>query len=177
MKKLVKWTLIALGVVALVVVGGGMLMPSQVSVSRDVVINAPPEKIFPHVANLKAFNAWSPWADMDPDMKVEFSGAPDGVGQVMSWDSDKDMGSGSMKVVETVANEKLVTALDFGQMGTATARFDLVPDPGGTKVTWSMLSDLGNNPIKRWFGPMMKSGVTEQYDKGLAKLRVVAEGE
>ena len=31
MKKLVKWTLIALGVVALVVVGGGMLMPSQVS--------------------------------------------------------------------------------------------------------------------------------------------------
>ena len=41
----------------------------------------------------------------------------------MSWDSDKDMGSGSMKVVETVANEKLVTALDFGPMGTATARF------------------------------------------------------
>ena len=40
-----------------------------------------------------------------------------------------------------------------------------------------MLSDLGNNPIGRWFGPMMKSGVTEQYDKGLARLRVVAEGE
>ena len=177
MKKLVKWTLIALGVVALVVVGGGMLMPSQVSVSRDLVINAPPEKIFPHVANLKAFNVWSPWADMDPDAKIEFSGPETGVGQVMTWESDTDMGSGSMKVVETVANEKLVTALDFGQMGTATARFDLAPEAGGTKVTWSMISEFGNNPIGRWFGPMIKSGVTEQYDKGLARLRVVAEGE
>lgn len=177
MKKLLKWLLIALGVVALVVFGGGMLMPSQVSVSRDVVISAPPEKIFPHVANLKAFNAWSPWADLDPDMKVEFSGAEDGVGQVMTWDSEKDMGSGSMKVVESVASEKLVTALDFGQMGAATARFDLAPEAGGTKVTWSMASELGNNPIARWFGPMIKSDVIEQYDKGLARLRVVAEGE
>ncbi len=176
MKKLFKWLLIALGVVALVGFGGGMLMPSQVSVSRDLVIKASPEKIFPHVANLRAFNAWSPWADLDPDMKVEFSGADDGIGQVMTWDSD-NMGKGSMKVTELAAGEKLVTALDFGQMGTAAARFDLAPVEGGTKVTWSMVSELGNNPIARWFGPMIKSDVAEQYDKGLAKLRVVAEGE
>lgn len=176
MKTLLKWLLIAVGVVVLVVFGGGMLMPSQVSVSRDLVINAPPDKIFPHVANLKAFNVWSPWADLDPDMKVEFSGSDDGVGQVMSWDSN-DMGKGSMKVTESVAGEKLVTALDFGQMGSASAQFDLAPEAGGTKVTWSMISELGNNPIARWFGPMIKSDVAEQYDKGLAKLRVVAEGE
>ncbi len=176
MKKVLKWLLVAVGVLVLVVVGGGMLMPSQVNVSRDLVINAPPEKIFPHVANLKAFNKWSPWADMDPDMKVEFSGSGDGLGQVMSWDSAA-MGQGSMKVVESTANEKLVTALEFGQMGTASARFDLVPDAGGTKVTWSMISDLGNNPIARWFGPMIKSDVGDTYAKGLAKLRVVAEGE
>jgi len=176
MKKLLKWLLVAVGVVALVVFGGGMLMPSQVSVSRDLVINASPEKIFPHVANLKSFNVWSPWADIDPKMKVRFSGTDDGVGQVMSWDSN-DMGKGSMKIVEFVANEKLVTALDFGQKGTASAQFDLVPDTGGTKVTWSITSELGNNPIARWFGPMIKSDVSETYDKGLAKLRVVAEGE
>jgi len=176
MKTLLKWLLIAVGVVVLVVFGGGMLMPSQVSVSRDLVINASPDKIFPHVANLKAFNVWSPWADLDPDMKVEFSGSDDGVGQVMSWDSN-DMGKGSMKVTESVAGEKLVTALDFGQMGSASAQFDLAPEAGGTKVTWSMISELGNNPIARWFGPMIKSDVAEQYDKGLAKLRVVAEGE
>jgi len=176
MKRLLKWLVVAVGIIALVVFGGGMLMPSQVSVSRGLVINASPEKIFPHVANLKAFNVWSPWADLDPDMKVEFSGTDDGVGQVMSWESD-DMGKGSMKVTESVTGEKLVTALDFGQMGSAFAQFDLVPQAGGTKVTWSMTSELGNNPIARWFGPMIKSNVTEQYDKGLAKLRVVAEGE
>ena len=176
MKKLLKWLLVALGVVVLVAFGGGMLMPSQVNVSRDLVINASPEKIFPHVANLRAFSVWSPWADLDPDMKVGFSGPEDGVGQVMTWDSEK-MGNGTMKVVESVAGERLVTALDFGQMGTASARFDLTPEGGGTKVTWSMTSELGNNPIARWFGPMIKSDVAEQYDKGLAKLRAVAEGE
>jgi len=109
-------------------------------------------------------------------MKVEFSGAEDGVGQVMKWES-AEMGEGSMTVTEATANERLVTALDFGQMGTASARFDLASDAGGTKVTWSMVSELGNNPIARWFGPMIKSDVSETYDKGLAKLRVVAEGE
>jgi len=177
MKRVLKWLLGALIALAVVVFGGGMLMPSTVEVSRDVVINAPPDKIFPHVANLKAFNKWSPWVDLDPAMKVEFSGTEDGVGQAMSWDSKEDMGSGSMKVVEVVDNQKLVTALDFGQMGTATAKFDLAPDAGGTKVTWSMKSELGNNPVARWFGPMIKSGVAEQYEKGLAKLRVVTEGE
>lgn len=176
MKRVLKWLSGVIVVLAVIVFGGGMLMPSTVEVSRDVVINAPPDKIFPHVENLKAFNKWSPWAERDPESVIEYSGAEDGVGQVMTWDS-KDMGQGSMKVVEVVDNSKLVTALDFGQMGTASAQFELVPDAGGTKVTWSMKSELGNNPVARWFGPMLKSGVAEQYEKGLAKLRVVTEGE
>jgi hypothetical protein len=177
MKRVLKWVAGALLALGVVIFGGGMLMPSTVEVSRDVVINATPDKIFPHIASLEAFNKWSPWADLDPDMKVVFSGSKEGVGQIMAWESEKDMGSGNMTVVESVANEKLVTALDFGQMGTATAQFDLAPDAGGTKVVWSMKSELGDNPISRWFGPMIKSGVGEQYEKGLAKLRVVAEGE
>ncbi len=176
MKRVLKWLVGALVVAALVVFGGGMLMPSTVEVSRDTVINATPEKIFPHVANLKASNKWSPWVEMDPNIKIEYSGPEQGVGQVSAWKSE-EMGDGSQTVTELIDNQKVVTALDFGQMGTASAQFDLVPDAGGTKVIWTMKSELGNNPIARWFGPMIKSEVGEEYEKGLAKLRVVTEGE
>ena len=177
MKRIFKWAVGGLILLALVVLGGGMLMPSTVNVARDTLINAPADKIFPHVANLKAFNEWSPWAELDPDMVISFAGEDTGEGQIMTWDSKKDMGSGSMEVVEAIESETVVTALDFGKNGSATARFDLVPEGDATRVTWSMVSELGYNPIARWFGPLIKSEVEEHYTKGLVKLRQKVESQ
>ena len=176
MKRLLKWIAIALGVVVLIFVVGGFVMPRTVEVSREAVVSAPPEKIFPHVSSLKAFNKWSPWMEMDPDMKLTYSGPEVGIGQKSSWES-QNMGNGSQTITELAENEKVVTDLDFGPMGTAQAQFLLVPVGEGTQVTWSLKSDLGNNPLARWFGPMLRSGVSQDYDKGLAKLKQLVESQ
>lgn len=164
-------------VLVLVFVAGAYLLPREVEVQRTVSISAPPDAVFPHVSSLEKFSEWSPWSQIDPDMKVTYSGAETGVGNKMVWTSDHpNVGNGSQEITEVVENERVVSALDFGEMGTATATFDLAETGDATDVTWGLKTDMGNNPIGRWMGLMMDSWVGADYEKGLAALKATVEG-
>ncbi len=170
--RLIKY-LIAL---VIILVAVAFLLPREVSVDRSIAITAPASQVFPHVNSLKAFAVWSPWADYDPDMAVIYSGPDAGVGNRMDWTStEQNVGSGSQVITESVENEKVVTALDFGQMGTASASFTLVQSGATTTVTWGFVTDLGLNPFARWMGLMMESWVGADYEKGLARLKIASE--
>ncbi|MEM8569495.1 MAG: SRPBCC family protein [Pseudomonadota bacterium] len=159
-------------------VGGAFLLPRHVIVVRDIEIDAPPEAIFPEVNSLQAFSEWSPWAEMDPDMEQTFSGPEEGVGNAMTWSSDDpDLGSGSQVIVESVANERVATDLDFGDMGTAAAWFDLEPNDQGTLVVWGVDLDMGNSPPGRYMGLLMDSIVGADYQIGLQKLKTRVEAQ
>lgn len=176
MKKPLIWTAISLVGVAVVMLAVGFMMPRVIEVSRSTQINAPAEEVYPHLANLQAFQKWSPWSRADPDMTVEFSGPDAGAGQKMSWTSQSDdVGSGSQEIVAVEENRTVVSDLDFGGMGTATARFDLEPEGDATRVTWSFKTDLGNNPLARMYGRTIEINVASQYDTGLATLKRTVE--
>jgi uncharacterized protein YndB with AHSA1/START domain len=178
MLKLAKGLAVLIGLLLVVGVVGGLLMPGSIEVSREAVINAPPPHVFRHLNDLKAFNKWSPWANAAPDMKVSFSGPNQGVGQVMKWSSsDSSVGTGTQTIVESHQDERVVSDLDFGQMGTAQATFELTPEGDGTKVVWQLYSELGLNPLARWMGPVIKSGVAQKYEEGLVNLKRVAENQ
>ena len=184
--------IVVVGLFAILLIGG-YLLPSTVSLSREITIAAPAEKIFPHINDLKKFQAWSPWAQLDPNMKMVFSGSPSGKGQKSSWQSEKsDVGSGSQEITASALNKRVATKLDFGEMGTATAEWDLTPNALGTngqggnalgtnalgtKVTWSFQTDLGDNPLMRWMGLMFDNMVGSDYEAGLAKLKALVEAE
>jgi hypothetical protein len=70
---------------------------------------------------------------------------------------------------------RIVNTLDFGG-SQATAGYRLVAEGSGTRVTWSMDSAHGYNPINRWFGTFpLDSVVGKDYQKGLAKLEAILE--
>jgi hypothetical protein len=65
--------------VVLLVVGFAVvvaLQPSQFHVERTATIAAPPAAVFAHVDDLHKWEAWSPWAKLDPAAKVGYEGAP-----------------------------------------------------------------------------------------------------
>lgn len=172
-----KRILVGFVVVIVVLAGIGMLLPREVTVARSTTIDASPEDVFPHVSNLKATEAWSPWLGIDPNVKTEFNEIAEGVGARMEWRSDHpDVGSGAMEVIESVAPTTLVNALDFGEMGLATARYDLAGSAGKTDITWSLDVDMGAGPIGRWMGLMMDGWVGADYERGLANLKALIEG-
>lgn len=169
---------VVVGVLALIVllVAVSFLLPRETTVERAVLIEAPAEAIFPHVNSLKATENWSPWLARDPDVELSYSGPESGVGSQLDWASENpQVGIGSQIITASNSNERVETALDFGQMGTANAWFDLEPEGAGTRVTWGFVSDNGMNPMARWMGLMLDTWVGGDYEAGLNNLKALVE--
>jgi len=170
--KLVIGLIVAVALLAV----AGFALPRDIEVSRSIVIDAPPEKVFPYVNNLKRHAEWSPWAKIDPETKWSYQGPDRGVGQKVMWSSDhREVGTGSQTIVESVENRRVATELDFGDMGTAKAWFRLQPEDSGTRISWDFATDAGNNPVMRWMGLMFDRWIGEAYDKGLTSLKQAVE--
>lgn len=175
---------ILIGVIALIaiIVLLGFILPDKVHVERETVINAPREKVFEHISNFEKWDAWSPWAKLDPNAKYSFSGQ--GVGQKMVWESeDRNVGKGSQEIVVLEPTQKMVTHLAFEGMGVAKATFDLSDaGDGKTKVVWALDTNMREEmalhmkPMATYMGMFMMDGMLgKQYEEGLASLKQVAE--
>ena len=75
-KKILIGLVVLLVLLAIVVA----LQPSDFRISRSAAISAPPEKVFAQVNELRNWEAWSPWAKMDPSMKQTYEGPAAGSG-------------------------------------------------------------------------------------------------
>lgn len=168
---------IVLVIIILIVGVGGMLLPSQCKVSREIQINAPVSVIFPEVNTLRSWNHWSPWHNLDPNAKNEYTGPAEGVGSMHSWDSDNpDVGKGTMKIVASEPYASIGIELNFMEQGVANSSFDFQAAEGGNKVIWNFESDMGMNPIARWIGVlMMDKWLGKDFEFGLSKLKEYCE--
>lgn len=176
--RIIKWVIGLVAVLALVFIGGAYLLPREVTVARNVEISADKGQVFGYVNSLKATQEWSPWLERDPDVNLTYSGPDEGVGAKLVWASEHpQVGNGEQEIVASVPGEKVETALDFGEMGTAKAAFLLTEAGDGTKVTWTLVADMGTNPVGRWMGLMMDSWVGADYEKGLSNLKALAEAQ
>ena len=70
------------------------MQPSDFKIVRTTTISAPPEKVFEQVNDFNKWDAWSPWAKIDPAMKKEISGAPSGKGAIYYWNGNDEVGEG-----------------------------------------------------------------------------------
>ena len=175
--RLIKWLFGVLVVLGIVFVGGAFLLPKDVAVARSIEINAAPSDVFPHVNSLKAGQNWSPWLERDPDVQLTYDGPDEGVGAKMAWASDEpNVGQGTQIITISDPDKQVVTALDFGPMGTATATFTLEGADDKTTLTWDLYTDAGNNPMARWMGLVMDDMVGADYETGLANLKSLIEG-
>lgn len=173
LKKILITVVAVLGLLVLV----GFLLPGQVHVERSITVSAARDQVFPLVADFKRFQEWSPWAQRDPNTKYSFSGPATGVGSKMVWASEQDdVGSGTQEVTKYDAPAFVETDLNFGPDGGGVAFFALEEVEGGTRVTWGFDTDLGANPIARYFGLMFDGMIGPDYEQGLASLEALVEG-
>ncbi len=158
-----------------VLVAVGFVLPRHVHVERSVSIARPAGEMFPRVNSLRKFNDWSPWVDIDPAAVITFSGPDSGVGASMHWAGNRKIGTGSDTIIESVADRHVGLELDFGGQGKSKSSIELEPAVGGTKVTWTLDMDLGAGPIRRYFGLFMDGMIGPDYERGLGRLKTLAE--
>ena len=170
--------LFAVAAVAAVLVAVAYLLPREATVVRSVVVDAAPEAIFPYVNSMRATEKWSPWLERDPDVALNYEGPVCGVGSKLVWASEhREVGSGVQIIAVSVPNERVETELDFGPMGTAKAAFVLTPQGERTRVAWEFVTDLGMNPVSRYFGLALEGMIGTEYEKGLANLKALVEAK
>jgi effector-binding domain-containing protein len=150
------------------------VLPQNVHVERSTVIGAPPENIFAVVNDLTRSKEWGAWYKREPNMQLTLEGPPQGVGAKISWKSETQ-GNGSQEIIESQPFSHVKTKLDFDGAGAATATFALSPTEGGTKVVWSMDTDVGMNPVMRYMGLMFDTWIGKDYEEGLANLKKLVE--
>jgi len=170
--------LLALAFIALVFIIVLVGQPDEFKMSRSTTISASPDKIFPHVNDLHKWEAWSPWAKLDPNAKSTFEGPTVGVGSSMAWDGNSKVGSGKMTITDNKPGETIRFRLDFlkPMQATNTAEFTFRPEGAQTIVNWSM---SGKNSLAgKVFGLFMSCDqmVGAQFEQGLASLKRVVEG-
>lgn len=173
--RVLRW--LGLGIIALVVAAlvVAFILPRHAVVVRTVDVEAP-TTVWPIVSDLRRFNEWSPWNGLDPDATYTFTGPIDGLGQTLNWQSgDERVGNGSMTIAGLEPDSRVDLVIAFADAGTAQSFVVLEPTGAGTKVTWGFDSDLGFNPIARYFGMMADGVVGPDYEAGLARLKTIAE--
>jgi hypothetical protein len=173
-------TLAIIGVVVVVAIAGILLYaatkPDSFRVQRVVLINAPSDKVFPLINDIKAWTVWSPYEKKDPAMKRTYGAVTAGKGATYAWDGDKNVGRGSIEMIES-GPQKIVIKLDFLKPFEAhnMGEFLLEPKGDSTSVTWAT---YGPSPyMSKVIGTFMNIDdmIGRDFEKGLADLKAAAE--
>jgi hypothetical protein len=151
--------------------------PEEFSVSRSATFAAPAPAVFAQVNELKKWQAWSPWAKKDPQMKQIYEGPAAGAGAVTSWVGNQDVGEGRMTILESRPAELVRFKLEFFKPFAATnsAEFAFKEEGGRTAVTWSMRGR--NNFVGKAMCLVfdMDKMVGGDFEAGLAGIRAIVE--
>ncbi|MCW5906260.1 MAG: SRPBCC family protein [Chitinophagales bacterium] len=176
--KILKIIGIIVAVLVAVVVIIGLTGEKAYDIKRDAVINASASKVFHAISHYSEFPKWSPWQELDPNMKTNLEGTDGTVGAKYSWEGNDKAGSGSMTITKLEDGKYLEQALEFLKpfKSSSTTYFSLEEADGGTKVTWGMRgeSDFMSRVFLTLMGGMDKA-VGSDYEKGLAQLKAFCE--
>lgn len=166
----------SIAALAIILGGVGLMLPAKVHLERTILIDATAARVFLLINNFQGFNEWSPWAALDPATQYEYSGPASGVGATMTWASDNpNVGKGSQTILASETDRHVRVSLQFGDMDSAIATYDLAAEGSGTRVTWGFDQEFGYNIILRYFGLMFDRWIGADYEKGLARLKSLAQ--
>jgi hypothetical protein len=153
------------------------LQPNELLVRRQETIAASPDKVFGEVNDLHRWDAWSPWAKLDPMAKIGFKGPAAGKDAGFTWSGNDKVGEGRMTIIDSRAAELVDIEVAFTKPfeNTSNSKFEFKPEADKTEVTWTMSGK--QNFLEKamcivFNGKAMLGG---EMEKGLANLKTVAE--
>src|SRR5580765_4568725 len=153
------------------------MQPEDFKITRVASMNASPDKVFEQVNDFHKWDAWSPWAKLDPAMKTTYSGAASGTGSSYSWVGNDKVGAGRMTIADSHPSEHIKIDLEFIKPFAAknVTDFAFKPDGDKTTVTWTMTGK--NNFMAKAFNLVMNMDklVGGDFEKGLGQLKTVVE--
>jgi hypothetical protein len=153
--------------------------PAIFQIQRSIVIQSPPEKIFPLLNNLHNWPQWEPQDKEKQNSSTQrtFSGPESGAGAICDWSGSGNTGRGRITITESLPPKQITIQVDW-QKPFATRninQFTLDPDGASTRVTWTMQGpNLYIMKLMSVFTNMDRV-MGEHFETGLASLKATAE--
>ncbi len=175
MNILITILLVVAGIIALLLIIA-LFMKKDHYVKREIIINAPRQKVFDYIKLLKNQDEFNTGAMEDPDRKKEFKGIDGTVGYIYAWSGDKSAGQGEKEIKNIIEGKRIETEIRFVKPMVARATIimqtESLPD-NQTKVIWNNAGTL-KYPINILI-PLMEKQVTKGMDISLSTLKNMLE--
>ncbi len=167
--------LVLAGIIALVLIIA-LFMKREHYVNREIVINAPRQKVFDYIKLLKNQDEFNKNAMAAPDRKREFKGTDGTVGYIYSWSGNKDAGVGEKEIKNIIDGQRIETEIRFVKPMRTSALVVMETQSltdNQTKVSWSNAGKL-IYPLNLLV-PMLEKHVTKDMDKSLSNLKDILD--
>jgi hypothetical protein len=82
-------------------------------VKREIIINAPLQKVFDFLKLLKNQDKFNKWAKADSERHWEFKGTDGTIGFIISWNGNKKVGEGEKEIMNIVEGKRVETQIRF----------------------------------------------------------------
>jgi len=167
--------LVVAGIIALLLLIA-LFMKKKHYVNREIIINAPRQKVFDYLRLLKNQDEFNKNAMAAPDRKREFKGTDGSVGYIYAWSGDKNAGEGEKEIKNIIEGKRIDTEIRFVKPMRATATIIMETESladNQTKVSWSNAGTL-KYPFNLMI-PMMEKHVEKDMDGSLSTLKNILE--
>jgi hypothetical protein len=175
MNTLIIILLILAGLIALLLISG-LFMRKEHFVKREIIVNAPIQKVFNYIKLLKNQDEFNKHAMTSPDRQREFKGVDGTKGYIYSWSGDKNAGVGEKEIKNIIEDQKIETEIRFIKPMAVTANVVMETEPVSadqTRVSWSN-SGILNYPFNIMI-PVFEKNVAKDMDSSLLNLKNILE--
>ena len=163
------------GIIALLLIIA-LFMKRDHYVRREIIINAPRQKVFDYIKLLKNQDKFNKHAMAGPDRTREYKGTDGTVGFIYAWKGNKNAGEGEKEIKNITEGERIEMEIRFVKPMVTSANIILETESlsgDQTKVTWSNAGTL-KYPVNI-FVPMMEKMLPKEMDSSLLILKNILE--
>ena len=132
------------GIIALLLIIA-LFVKKEYNIHREIIINAPLQKVFDYSKFLKNWDNFNKWAMADSERKNEYKGTDGTVGFIYAWSGNKKVGEGEKEITSISEGKKIEIEIRFVKpfvlVGYASLETEFVSD-NQTKVILSNASKL-----------------------------------
>jgi hypothetical protein len=167
--------LVVAGIIALLLIIA-LFMKREHYVKREIIINAPRQKVFGYLKLLKNQDKFNKHAMAGPDREREYKGTDGTVGFIYAWKGNKNAGEGEKEIKNIIEGKRIETEIRFVKPMAATAHIIMETESlsdDQTKVSWGNAGTL-KYPINLMI-PMMEKMLPKEMDSSLSTLKNILE--
>jgi hypothetical protein len=175
MNILITILLVLAGIITLLLIIG-LFTKKEHSVKREIIINAPLQKVFDYLRLLKNEDDWNKNEKTDPNKKQEFRGKDGTVGFIIAFSGNKNVGVGEKEIMNIIEEKRIEIEMRFVKPLTFTATLIMDTESlsdNKTKVNFSHTGTL-QYPLSIMI-PIFEKMFAKQMDISSSNLKNVLE--